>query len=285
MRFTSLLFGTAALALSAFPAAAQDAASYDADTVVATVNGTEITIGHMIAYRDALPAEYARLPDAQLYSGILNQLVDQQLLADEAARLGKDEGERVRLTIENDRRGTLAGIVISDMLDEAVTEDAVQAAYAQVVASFDGETEYNASHILVETREEAASLVEQLNAGADFAELAQEFSTGPTGPNGGNLGWFAAGVMVQPFSEAVEGMTPETVSGPVQTQFGWHVIRLNETRETTPPSLAEMRDGIIAELRNNALQAHLDALNDAADIVVAGDAVPETALSTVQLDD
>ncbi len=285
MRFTSLFLGTAALALSAFPAAAQDAASYDADTVVATVNGTEITIGHMIAYRDALPAEYARLPDAQLYSGILNQLVDQQLLADEAAHLGKDEGERVRLTIENDRRGTLAGIVISDMLDEAVTEDAVQAAYAQVVASFDGETEYNASHILVETREEAASLVEQLNAGADFAELAQEFSTGPTGPNGGNLGWFAAGVMVQPFSEAVEGMTPETVSGPVQTQFGWHVIRLNETRETTPPSLAEMRDGIIAELRNNALQAHLDALNDAADIVVAGDAVPETALSTVQLDD
>ena len=285
MRFTSLLFGTAALALSAFPAAAQDAASYDADTVVATVNGTEITIGHMIAYRDALPAEYARLSDAQLYSGILNQLVDQQLRADEAARLGKDEGQRVRLTIENDRRGTLAGIVISDMLDAAVTEDAVQAAYAQVVASFDGQTEYNASHILVETREEAESLVEQLNAGADFAELAQEFSTGPTGPNGGNLGWFAAGVMVQPFSEAVEGMTPETVSGPVQTQFGWHVIRLNETRETTPPSLAEMRDGIIAELRNNALQAHLDALNDAADIVIAGDAVPETALSTVQLDD
>ncbi len=285
MRFTSLLFGTAALALSAFPAAAQDAASYDADTVVATVNGTEITIGHMIAYRDTLPVEYARLPDAQLFPGILNQLVDQQILADEAARLGKDEGQRVRLTIENDRRGTLAGIVISDMLDEAVTEDAVQAAYAQVVASFVGQTEYNASHILVESREEAESLVEQLNAGADFAELAQEFSTGPTGPNGGNLGWFAAGVMVQPFSEAVEGMTPETVSGPVQTQFGWHVIRLNETRETTPPSLAEMRDGIIAELRNNALQAHLDALNDAADIVVSGDAVPETALSTVQLDD
>lgn len=285
MRFTSLLFGTAALALSAFPAAAQDAASYDADTVVATVNGTEITIGHMIAYRDALPAEYARLPDAQLFPGILNQLIDQQLLADEAARLGKDDGQRVRLTIENDRRGTLAGIVISDMLNEAVTEDAVQAAYAQVVASFEGQTEYNASHILVETREEAESLVEQLNAGADFAELAQEFSTGPTGPNGGNLGWFAAGVMVQPFSEAVEGMTPETVSGPVQTQFGWHVIRLNETRETTPPSLAEMRDGIIAELRNNALQAHLDALNEAADIVVSGDGVPETALSTVQLDD
>lgn len=285
MRFTSLLLGTAALALSAFPATAQDAASYDADTVVATVNGTDITIGHMIAYRDTLPAEYSRLPDETLFPGILNQLIDQQLLAEEAVRQGKDDSQLVRLTIENDRRGTLAGIAISDMLSGAVTEEAIEAAYLQAIANFDGETEYNASHILVETREEAESLIEQLNAGADFAELAREFSTGPTGPNGGNLGWFAAGVMVQPFSEAVQVMQAETVSEPVQTQFGWHVIRLNEVRETQPPSLAQLREGIIAQIRNGALDDRLAALTDAADIVVSEEAIPETAISTIELAD
>lgn len=284
MRFTSLLLGSAALVMSAFSASAQNAPSYDVDTVVATVNGTQITIGHMIAYRDTLPPEYTRLPDETLFPGILNQLVDQQLLAEEAVRQGKEDSPLARLTIENDRRGTLAGLAISDLLTDAVSDGAIEAAYAQAIANFDAELEYNASHILVETEAEAVALVRQLEDGADFAELAREFSTGPTGPNGGNLGWFGAGAMVAPFDNAVRAMSVESIAGPVQTQFGWHVIRLNETRETEPPSLAQMREGLIAQIRNEALNAHLTSLTDAADIVISEDAIPESALSELLLD-
>jgi peptidyl-prolyl cis-trans isomerase C len=101
--------------------------------------------------------------------------------------------------------------------------------------------EFNASHILVETEEEAQALIDALGEGADFAELAAENSIGPSGPNGGQLGWFTAGMMVPEFEVAVFELEAGEVSAPVQTQFGWHVILLNETREQAPPTLEDVR--------------------------------------------
>ncbi|MGR3467098.1 MAG: peptidylprolyl isomerase, partial [Shimia sp.] len=122
---------------------------------------------------------------------------------------------------------------------------------------------------------EAQQIVTDLDGGADFAELAMERSTGPSGPRGGELGWFGAGMMVAPFQEAVETLEVGGVSAPVQTQFGWHVITLNDIRTTEPPAFEAVREDIEGQLRSEALEARIDELRDAAEIARTEDLGPE----------
>lgn len=238
------------------------AAETNTDTVVASVNGEDITIGHMIVLREGLPEQYQTLPDDVLFDGILDQLVQQALLAQKA----ENPGRVIELRLENERRSLLAGTVMQTMLDDALTDEALQAAYDQKFAGAEPSKEYNASHILVETEDEAKSLVTELEGGADFAELAKDKSTGPSGPNGGELGWFGDGMMVKEFQDAVVGMEVGAVSIPVQTQFGWHVIRLNETRMKDAPPLAEVRDELAAEMQQKIIDESLTELTEEAEI-------------------
>ena len=244
------LAGVALSALIALPVAAQDTPS--ADTVLATVNGTEITLGHLIVMTRMLPPEYQELPDNVLFDGLLEQLVQQEALASVAA---EDMGMQEELGLANERRAFLAATLLDRIGTAEIAEEEVQAEYDALYGSAEPQSEYNASHILVETEEEAQALIEELAAGADFAELAQEHSTGPSGPNGGQLGWFSAGMMVPSFEEAAFALEVGEVSAPVQTQFGWHVIVLNDTREQEPPSLEQVR----AELTNGLRQARVEA--------------------------
>lgn len=271
------LGAAAALALTtALPVQAQSL-----DTVAATVNGTDITLGHMLVVRSTLPEQYQQLPENVLWDGILDQLIQQQVLADDdKAR----ETARVTLAIDNERRSLLAAEAIKSIADTAVSEDAVRAAYEADFAGDGMGKEFNASHILVETEAEAEELVAQLNDGADFAELAKTSSTGPSGPNGGELGWFGAGMMVEPFQNAVDQMEVGEVSGPVQTQFGWHVIKLNDTRDKAAPALDEVRGEIETTLQQDAVKNYIDAALGAATVtrMDAADA-PIEALSNMQL--
>jgi peptidyl-prolyl cis-trans isomerase C len=183
----------------------------------------------------------------------------------------------LRAGIDNERRAFLAATMLERLGGEEIGEDAIRAAYEARYAAAAAGTEYNAAHILVETREEAAEIAGLLADGADFAELARERSTGPTGPQGGDLGWFGPGMMVAPFEAAVVALEPGQVSGPVQTQFGWHVVRLNDIRAAVPPALDEVRDGIEAELRQERLQAAVAAMVAEAG-VTRPDAAPDPAL-------
>ncbi|MEP3845954.1 MAG: peptidylprolyl isomerase [Paracoccaceae bacterium] len=256
-RFIALPAFALASALS-FSAQAQDAS-----TVVATVNGTEITLGHMIVARATLPEQYQQLPDNVLFNGILDQLIQQTALADSFT------GElppRVPLAIENESRSLKAGEAVELILAEALSEEAINAAYKTQYVDQDPGKEYNASHILVETEENAAAIVESLATGADFAETAKEKSTGPSGPNGGSLGWFGTGAMVPEFEQAVVGLEVGQVSVPVQTQFGWHVIRLNETRVQNVPTLDEVRQEIEGRVREEAMLAAVEELVSKADV-------------------
>lgn len=249
------------------------------DTVVATVNGTEITLGHMLMVRGGLPEQYRQLPDNVLYEGILDQLIQQEVLAQSDMA---EETERVTLALENERRALVASEAANAMSAELVSEEDVQAAYdAQYAEGGQGE-EYNAAHILVETEEEAQELISELEGGADFATLAQERSTGPSGPNGGALGWFSAGQMVAPFEEAVAGLEAGEISEPVQTQFGWHVIKLNEARQAEAPALEEVRPQIEQELQTQAMQTRIQELVEAAEVQKTEDANP-AALSRTDL--
>jgi peptidyl-prolyl cis-trans isomerase C len=259
--------GAALLLISvALPSLAQDAPTRD--TVVATVNGTEITLGEMIQTAAQLPPEYQQLPPDVLFQGVMDQLIQQQLLADTVTEVP----ERVEITLQNLRRQLIAGEVVNQIATGAVTDDAVTAAYDTASASAAPSTEYNASHILVATEEEALAAIARIEGGEDFAALAQELSldTG-SGASGGELGWFGLGMMVPEFEQAVvalaDGGANGAISPPVQSQFGWHVVRLNETRPKTPATLDEMRPEIEDQLRGEAIQARLDELTAAATIV------------------
>ncbi len=271
----------ASLALSAclaLPAAAQDEAGLD--TVVATVNGTEITVGHMIIARATLPEQYQQLPDEILFKGILDQLVQQTALAD---TYQGDLPARVKLSMENENRSLVAGEVIENVMAGPVDEDALKAAYDEQYASAEQGDEYNASHILVETEEEALAIKAELVGGADFAEMAREKSTGPSGPGGGSLGWFGKGMMVPSFEAAVIAMEPGAVSEPVETQFGWHVIMLNETRKTEAPALDTVREELELQIRQTRVQTTIDSITEAADVDrAAADGIDPAILKNIE---
>lgn len=259
------------------PVAAQDDVS--PATVVATVNGTEITLGHMLVLRSRLPAQYQQLDEQVLYDAILDQLIQQTVLGETAGELS----EVNRLVLANEERALLASQVVSEAAEAAVTDEAVQAAYEAAYADAGGDTEYNAAHILVETEEEAATLVAELADGAEFGALAREHSTGPSGPNGGDLGWFSEGMMVPPFEQAVLALEVGQVSGPVETQFGWHVIVLNDTRQTTAPELEAVRGEVEMQVQQEAVQALVERLTADADIVRPDEPIDPAILSDTTL--
>ena len=253
-------FGAIALSLASTAVFAE---GETANTVVATVGDTEITLGQMIITRAQLPQQYAQLPDDVLFVGILDQLIQQQILADGLAIVP----DRVTIAIQNEERSLKAGELINDITNAAVTEEAIQATYDERYADARPGTEYHASHLLVETEEEALAAKARIDGGEDFADVARQVSTGPTGPNGGDLGWFAAGQMVPEFEATVMTLAPDEVSEPVKTQFGWHVVKLTATRNQEAPSLDDVRQEIFGEIQEAAIQARLLELTEAAEIV------------------
>ncbi|WP_028028792.1 peptidylprolyl isomerase [Gemmobacter nectariphilus] len=252
----------------------------DASTVVATVNGTDITLGHLAAARAQLPAQYQQLPDDVLFRGLLDQVIQQTALSQAADKLVTKRDE---LTLENDRRGYLAGLVLQDAVKGAVSDEALQAAYDAKYKNAAPGMEYNAAHILVKTEEEAKKLKEELDKGADFAELARQHSTDGSAAGGGSLGWFGLGMMVKPFEDAVVALKAGEIGGPLQTQFGWHLVKLNETRAAEAPKLEEVRDELAAELEQAAIDARIKAATDGATVTRTVDGIDPALLKSPTL--
>ncbi|MDQ2065113.1 peptidylprolyl isomerase [Xinfangfangia sp. CPCC 101601] len=253
-----------------------------AATVIATVNGTEITLGQMIALRENLPPQYLDLPDDVLYNGLLEQLVQQEVLAQAHTELSA----RDTANVDNSRRAYLSGVVIEDVVTSSVTDEALQAAYDARFKDAAPQQEYNAAHILVDDEEKAKELKSQIEGGADFAELAKANSTDTgSGAQGGDLGWFGLGMMVKPFEDAVVAATPGKVTDPVKSDFGWHIVLVKETRTAAQPTLDEMREELAVEIENKAVEAKITALTDAAKIERPGAAFdPAVAKKTELID-
>jgi peptidyl-prolyl cis-trans isomerase C len=256
------------------PLAAQEA---NLTTVVATVNGTKLTLAHVLDIKRQLPAQYKNLEDSVLFNGIIEQLVQQQLLASSF----ETPPSWLPTAMENQERNLLSTIVIDDIRAGALSEAALQSAYDAKFPAGEGEEEYQASHILLETEDDAREILTLLDEGADFATLAQEHSTGPSGPRGGDLGWFGKGQMVPDFENAVLSMAPGAYAGPVQTQFGYHLILLRDRRIMARPSLEEVRGELEVELQNSAVESHLRALMDGADVSLSSDDIDPSVLSTL----
>ena len=173
-----------------------------------------------------------------------------------------------------------ANIAMTKTAEAAATDDALKSAYDTQFANAQPTTEYHAAHILVQTEDEAKAIKADLDAGGDFAKLAQEKSKDPSGSNGGDLGWFGAGMMVPEFEEAVVALQPGAISAPVQSQFGWHIVKLIETREQPVPTLDEVRADLTAQVQQQAVIAELEALKGKAQVTqVDGDTIAPGFLS------
>ena len=235
-----------------------------AASVVAIVNGTEITLGHMIALRDGLPEQYKSLPDDVLFTGILDQLVQQEVLTQSVS---DSISLQDRLNVENQRRGYVSGVALEAVIAAAVTDAALQEAYDDRFADSAPQAEFNAAHILVASEEAALKLKAEIDGGADFAVLAKANSTDTgSGQNGGDLGWFGLGAMVKPFEDAVVAAEVGMVTAPVQSDFGWHLILVKETRIATAPTLDELREELAGQIEQAAVAAHIEALTAAAEV-------------------
>ena len=271
-RLTKMSILAVSLSL-ALPVVAEDSA--DANTIVATVNGTQITLGHLILARQALPEQYSNYPAEMLFKGLLDQLVQQTLLAQSTSG---EVSMRMELEMENQRRMLLAGAAIDTVMAMNISEDDVLQMYQAEFVNAESGAEYNASHILLESEEGALALVTALEGDADFADLAKEKSTGPSGPDGGQLGWFGPGMMVPEFEQAVQSLEVAAVSAPVQTQFGWHLIKLNDSRAMAAPSLSQARPEIEMRLRQSGTEAHIQSLVDGAQVTRIEDGKIDPAL-------
>jgi peptidyl-prolyl cis-trans isomerase C len=243
------------------------AAATPSGPVVASVNGTPIT-------QAALDVYITQRSKSAVHKGsddpdtILNELISLELMRQEGVTKGLDSKPEVVATLAQQQRTVLAGAAISDfMTNNAATDEDARQLYDEQLGK--PTTEYNARHILLDNEEAAVDVIKQLDAGADFSELAKEKSTGPSGPSGGKLGWFGANQMVKPFSDAAAALEKGTYTKePVQTQFGWHVIILDDTRESTPPTFEDVKERLKVMIANRKLQQHVEEIKAAADIQI-----------------
>jgi peptidyl-prolyl cis-trans isomerase C len=260
MKFSGHFAAIALVAALSGPALAEEPS---ADTVLATVGEVSITLGDLIVTRDALPEQYKALPDDVLFNGILEQLIQQEALMQS---LGDGLTKKDTLALADMRRNYLSNVALTKGIADAVTEEKLQAAYDAKYKEAAPAIEYHASHILVESEDKAKQLLAEIQAGKPFAEVAKTNSTDGSAAGGGDLGWFGLGAMVKPFEDAVVAAKLGEVAGPIQTQFGWHLILVTETRNAAAPTLEDVRMELSAELQQQAIDAYVKSVTEAAKV-------------------
>jgi peptidyl-prolyl cis-trans isomerase C len=233
---------------------------------IASVNGRPITVAAFEHYLAQKQSSSAQPVDP---GSVLNEMINIELLSASAEEAGYDRRESVLLELERQRKGLLANVALQERLNAVeISPDQIEAAYQERYVDADN-TEYQASHILVESKEEAQNLIAQLQKGADFAELARENSVGPSASRGGDLGWFSASDVVPEFAQAVVALENGAYARePVQSKFGWHVIERVDSRTPEPPELAEVKDELQRTLTARSVADYLRGLREAAQIEI-----------------
>jgi peptidyl-prolyl cis-trans isomerase C len=262
----------AALLLTACGKGQQAAAPAPSDkpapAPVATVNGTPISREVYDVYAKNI---VQGKPGAELTPDQRNEALDDlikiQLLAAQGEKDGVQSDPDVAARLQIIKMRLLADAEAQKYLkDKEPTDAELHAEYDAQVATLD-KTEYHARHILVATKEQAEQLIKKIQAGAKFEDVAKASSTDGSKNNGGDLGWFTLARMVKPFGDAVKGLKKgEITTQPVQTQFGWHIIKLEDTRDVTPPPFEQVKNQLINGVKQKKLQAYVEELKKTATI-------------------
>ena len=232
---------------------------------VANVNGENIYLEEVMALRDRLPADLRQQPMETYFDRLVDDIIDSRLAAAAGNEAGLTEDPNVLRQMSIAAQRVLAEAWISNKIRKQVTDTELKAAYDTYIADTSSREEVKARHILVAEKQTAEDIISQLEGGADFIALAKEKSTGPSGPNGGDLGYFGRGAMVPAFETAAFDLgIGQHSQAPVQTQFGWHIILLEDKRIAEPPSYAALQPQLQQNLINQNLARLLDGLRQSA---------------------
>jgi peptidyl-prolyl cis-trans isomerase C len=249
------------------------------DPVVARVNGAEIRRSEVIAEQQSLPAEYRSVPFEAIFPHLLRRMIDGRLRVAEARRLGLPSSPEVKARLAVLEERVLEQALLSKEIEDKVTEAELRRRYEGVAKAGKGQEQVRARHILVESEAEAVAIIADLGKpGADFAKLARDRSKDTAAAaRGGDLGFFLRGDMVKPFADAAFALKPgETTKAAVRTQFGWHIIKLEERRTAPVPAFEEVRDELGRELSEEITTKLIESLRAASKIEML---VPEGGIA------
>ena len=256
----------ALISLQFVPHVARAQAQELPDNTVVTVNGMAITYDDISMAEDELMGLVGQLPERQRFETLVSFMVERLLAANAARQAGLENSEEVEKRVAFLKQKALQDVYVGTLLMERVNEDSVAAYYKENIVAGPKQEEVRVRHILVDSREEAEAVIAAAKNGGDFAELAKKRSKGPSGAGGGDLGYFDRDAMVAPFSEAAFKLKKGKISAPVKTQFGWHVIKLEDRRTKPTPALDDVRDQIYQILISEARRGIYEEMRQGADV-------------------
>ncbi|RYE06983.1 MAG: peptidylprolyl isomerase [Hyphomicrobiales bacterium] len=264
--------------LIAWPMAvvAQEQPAPGPETVVATVGGEPITEADLAYIAEDIGAELNNIPPDQIRAVLLAQAIDLKLMAQAGTTAGLENDPLYKTRLEYLTDRALRRAFTQTAISDTITPEEIQAEYDKQVAAIPNEDEVHARHILVTTEDDAKAIKAELDAGADFVTLAKEKSIEPNAAqSGGDLGYFKAAMMVKPFADAAFAMEVGQVSEPIQTQFGWHIIKLEDRRPAAKPTLEQLTPQIGQQLYVTKYRAKFDELRKATPIEIPDQALAD----------
>lgn len=237
--------------------------------VAAKVNNHIISAQDVLNAVNTLPENVKTKPLSEIYPRIINELINKHLITKRAYNEKLDLDQNVLNLIQKNKDSILAKYWLNNYIKNETSEENIKNFYNEYVKSFKEYTEVNASHILVKTKNEAVSIINKLKSKSQFSELAKTFSIGPSGKNGGNLGWFGPGQMVKEFEKAAFLIEKGNISQkPIKTKFGFHVIKVNDIRNAKPKKLYEIKKNIIEKITKVSLSNLENKIRKNQDVVI-----------------
>jgi peptidyl-prolyl cis-trans isomerase C len=253
------------------PKSAAKGAASDPNRVVAVVDGYEIRMSDVNAARDMLPPEAQAYPPNVVFDYLLNSIVNSRIVAQEARKTGVSKNADVQRRMARLEERMLEQEYLVGRVEKELDEKKVREAFDRMIKETPPEEEVRARHILVADEKSANDVIARLNKGEDFAAIAKQVSTDGSAQAGGDLGYFTRERMVKPFSDAAFEMKPGTYSSkPVRSQFGFHVIRVEDKRNKKPPTFEEAADEVRMAARRELAESYVKALRDKAKVETFG---------------
>ncbi len=243
--FRAALLATALLAAPLTVTAQIQPFAPGGDPVVARVDGAEIRFSDVAEAAQRLPEQFRSMPPQILFPLLIDQMISEAVVTQAARKAGLQDTPEVRRQMARIEDQVIQQALIGREIAEKVTEQSLRARYQREIADQPAEAEVRARHILVQTESEARAIIATLAGGADFAATAREKSRGPGAAEGGDLGFFKKEDMPEALAEAAFALQPGQIApNPVRTQFGWHVVKVEERREQPRPSFEEAEAGL-----------------------------------------
>ena len=237
------------------------------EKLVAEVDGESVFMAEILQMAKQLPSKYQKMALEVVYPSLLSRAIDARLVQKAGVKNGFSTDPEVQRRLSEIKGQIISEVFLKRTISSQITDEGLRSLYERTKSQMGGEEQIKARHILLNTEDKAIELIAILKKGAEFSEIASKHSTGPSAASGGDLGWFGKGQMVPAFSKAAFSLNPgEIVNQPVKTQFGWHIILVEDRKSAKPPSFDEARGQLASQMTQSLLKKLLENLRLKANI-------------------